>query len=37
MMGDFNLTLNPEIDRMNTYNNNYYSKNVVLEMMEIFG
>ena len=36
IMGDFNLTLCNEIDRLNTYTNNNKSKEIVIELMEQF-
>ena len=34
IMGDFNLTLNPEIDRLNTTVNNDRAKNKLIQVME---
>ena len=36
IIGDFNLTLDIEIDRLNTYNNNTKSLNEVESMMDHF-
>ena len=36
VIGDFNLVLDVEIDRKNTFNNNNYAKNEVLNLMDEF-